>query len=40
MTSHTANRQIFLKRRPNGIPQPEDFALREAPIPSISQGEF
>src|SRR6266404_3032009 len=40
MTSRTVNRQIFLKSRPNGIPRPEDFALREAPIPSIGQGEF
>src|SRR6266436_2128708 len=40
MTSRAVNRQIFLKSRPNGIPRPEDFALREAPIPSIGQGEF
>src|ERR1700722_7955645 len=40
MASRTVNRQIFLKSRPNGIPQPQDFALREAPIPSIGQGEF
>jgi hypothetical protein len=40
MTSTTANRQIYLKSRPNGIPQPEDFALREAPIPSIGSGQF
>src|ERR1700679_662035 len=40
MASHAVNRQIFLKSRPNGIPQPEDFALREAPIPSIGQGQF
>src|SRR5712671_1524029 len=40
MASRTVNRQIFLKSRPNGIPRPEDFALREAPIPSIGQGEF
>src|SRR6266403_4043835 len=40
MTSRAVNRQIFLKSRPNGIPRPEDFALREAPIPSIGQGKF
>jgi NADPH-dependent curcumin reductase CurA len=34
------NRQIWLKSRPNGIPQPEDFAIREASIPSIEDGEF
>jgi len=40
MTSRMANRQVFLKSRPNGIPRAEDFALREAPIPSIGQNEF
>src|SRR5882757_6560919 len=40
MASRTVNRQIFLKSRPNGIPRPEDFALREAPIPPINEGEF
>lgn len=34
------NRQIWLKSRPNGIPQPEDFAIREASIPAIEEGEF
>jgi NADPH-dependent curcumin reductase CurA len=34
------NRQIWLKSRPNGIPQPEDFAIREASIPAIGDGEF
>jgi NADPH-dependent curcumin reductase CurA len=34
------NRQIWLKSRPNGIPQPEDFAIREASIPAIAEGEF
>ena len=34
------NRQIWLKSRPNGIPQPEDFAIREASIPPIEDGEF
>src|SRR5258708_10934532 len=40
MASRPVNRQIVLKSRPNGIPRPEGFALREAPIPSIGQGEF
>jgi len=34
------NRQIWLKSRPNGIPQLEDFAIREASIPAIEEGEF
>src|SRR6202040_122784 len=34
------NRQIWLKSRPNGIPQPEDFAIREASIPAIGESEF
>ena len=34
------NRQICLCSRPNGIPQATDFALREADLPTISDGEF
>ena len=34
------NRQIWLQSRPNGIPQVEDFAIREAPIPTIGTGQF
>jgi NADPH-dependent curcumin reductase CurA len=34
------NRQIWLKSRPNGIPQPEDFAIRETSVPAIEEGEF
>src|ERR1700693_6281671 len=34
------NRQIWLKSRPNGIPQPEDFAIREASLPAMEDGEF
>jgi NADPH-dependent curcumin reductase len=34
------NRQIWLCSRPNGIPQASDFALREADLPSIPDGEF
>lgn len=36
----TVNRQIVLKRRPNGIPVPEDFALAEAPMPVLAEGEI
>jgi NADPH-dependent curcumin reductase len=38
--SKTINRQVWLRSRPNGIPQAHDFDLREAPIPSIQAGEF
>ena len=34
------NRQVWLCSRPNGIPQARDFALREAEMPRISDGEF
>jgi NADPH-dependent curcumin reductase len=34
------NRQIWLCSRPNGIPQATDFALREADVPNLSDGEF
>jgi NADPH-dependent curcumin reductase CurA len=33
------NRQIVLKRRPNGMPAPEDFALAEGPLPEPGDGE-
>jgi NADPH-dependent curcumin reductase len=34
------NRQIWLRTRPNGIPEANDFALRESDMPIISDGEF
>lgn len=34
------NRQIILKSRPVGIPQPEHFELIEADAPSLRDGEF
>src|SRR5229473_1317001 len=33
------NRQIVLKRRPNGMPVPEDFAVAEGPLPEPGEGE-
>jgi len=36
----TINRQVWLRSRPNGIPQAHDFALREADVPGIEDGEF
>jgi len=34
------NRQIWLRSRPNGIPQAADFDLREVELPTLSDGEF
>jgi NADPH-dependent curcumin reductase CurA len=33
------NRQIVLKRRPNGMPVPEDFAVAEGALPEPAEGE-
>ena len=33
------NRRVLLQRRPNGIPQPEDFALDEQPVPEPAEDE-
>src|SRR5579864_597114 len=33
------NRQIVLKRRPNGLPVPEDFELAEGPLPEPQAGD-
>ncbi len=32
------NRQIILVKKPEGVPEPEDFALREAPLPETPAG--
>jgi NADPH-dependent curcumin reductase CurA len=34
------NRQAVLVRRPNGIPLPDDFAIREAALPAVPEGKF
>src|ERR1700751_4728832 len=34
------NRQIWLRSRPNGIPQGADFDLREVELPTLADGEF
>ena len=34
------NRQVWLKSRPNGIPQAENFGIRDGDIPLIAEGEF
>ena len=36
----TGNRQVWLKSRPNGIPQAENFGIRVGDIPTIADGEF
>jgi NADPH-dependent curcumin reductase CurA len=33
------NRQIVLRRRPDGLPTPDDFELIEAPMPELAEGE-
>src|SRR5258706_7667231 len=35
-----ANRQVWLKSRPNGIPRADNFAIRTAPIPTSKEGEL
>jgi NADPH-dependent curcumin reductase CurA len=34
------NRQVLLTSRPAGIPQAENFALAEAPVPDMTDGQF
>jgi NADPH-dependent curcumin reductase len=34
------NRQVWLKSRPNGIPQAENFDIRDGDIPAIGDDEF
>ncbi|MBK1836551.1 NADP-dependent oxidoreductase [Azospirillum sp. YIM B02556] len=34
------NRHVLLVRRPTGIPQTEDFALAESPVPEPGEGQF
>src|SRR6266850_6171617 len=39
-TSTNINRQVWLKSRPNGIPCADDFAIRDAAVPELAEGEF
>jgi NADPH-dependent curcumin reductase CurA len=34
------NRRVLLVRRPTGVPQPEDFAFDEGPVPEPGPGQF
>jgi len=34
------NRKFILKRRPQGLPVPEDFELVHEALPEIAQGEI
>ncbi len=34
------NTQGVLARRPQGLPQSDDFSVREIPVPDIADGEF
>lgn len=36
----TTNRRFTLVARPNGLPRPSDFALVDAPLPALRDGEF
>ncbi|WP_373488583.1 NADP-dependent oxidoreductase [Blastomonas sp.] len=36
----TTNRQFNLKRRPEGAPVADDFALEGAPLPKLADGQF
>ncbi len=36
----TMNRQVLLTSRPAGIPHAENFALAEAPVPALADGQF
>src|SRR6476646_12267411 len=38
--SRDRNRQVWLKARPNGIPRADDFAIREAEPPTVTDGKF
>ena len=36
----SVNQQVWLKSRPNGVPQAENFAIRDADVPKIVAGEL
>ena len=36
----SGNRQVWLKSRRNGIPQAENFGIRDGDVPAIAEGEF
>lgn len=36
----TSNRQFILKRRPDGAPVADDFALEASPMPVLAEGQF
>jgi NADPH-dependent curcumin reductase CurA len=38
--SQSSNHQVWLQSRPQGIPQAENFAIREGQVPQIADGEF
>jgi NADPH-dependent curcumin reductase CurA len=40
MAEQQVNRRILLVRRPTGIPETDDFAMDEAPIPAPADGQF
>src|SRR5881397_101327 len=38
--NHKRNRQVWLRSRPQGIPQALDFGLREIVLPALDDGTF
>ncbi len=40
MSNEGRNQQLYLKRYPEGIAGPGDFEVRDAPMPSIGEGEL
>ncbi len=40
MSNERSNQQLFLARVPEGISGPQDFAVREAPIPTLKEGQL
>ena len=40
MTRNLVNRRVILASRPKGVPEPAHFAIDEAPVPDLDQGQF
>ena len=38
--SERTNAQVWLKSRPNGIPQRSDFGIRMAAVPQLAEGQL
>ncbi|NKB60431.1 MAG: zinc-binding dehydrogenase [Alphaproteobacteria bacterium] len=40
MTTNLVNRRVVLAKRPKGVPVADHFAVEEAPVPELADGEF